>query len=189
MTYTIDDGTTETSVPTSGTTGRIDAVVPGAVYNIKVQLKDGTTVINSVHKTELPPAEPFVGYGVSSNGMVWSMCLAPAGDDWIWWNVQSFQNSFAAGQRAGFVVRLTNLYGRSDDMINVVYAVRDKDGKIVSVHNASQSWTSMWWDLNWGWQNQGEFNVPALPSAAGEYTMEIYFNGASVHQQSFTITE
>lgn len=189
VTYTIDDGTTETSVPTSGTTGRIDAVVPGAVYNIKVQLKDGTTVINSIHKTELSPAEAFAGYGVSANSMVWSMCLAPAGDDWIWWNVQSFQNSFAAGQRAGFVVRLTNLYGRSDDMINVVYAVRDKDGKIVSVHNVSQSWTSMWWDLNWGWQNQGEFNVPALPAAAGDYTMEIYFNGASVHQQSFTITQ
>jgi hypothetical protein len=34
-----------------------------------------------------------------------------------------------------------------------------------------------------------ELDVPALPSQAGEYTMQIYFNGMIAHEQAFTVTE
>ncbi len=183
LTYSLDGGATENAATTNGTTGRIDAIVPGAVYTLKLQLQDGTTVINSVHTLQLPQAQPFSDYGATAEGMVWRMCLAPAGNDWIWWNVQSYQDTFTAGQRAGFVARLTNRYGMSNDPVNVVYAIRDAQGAVVSVNAVSQSWTSMWY------QFYGEFNVPSLPQTPGQYTMEIYFNGASVHQQGFTIAE
>lgn len=183
LTYTIDDGTVETAVASNGNFGRIDAAVPGAVYKLKLKLQDGTTVINGMHSIEIPAAQPFSGYGISTDAMVWRMCLAPNAYDWIWWDVGSYQDSFRAGQNAGFVVRLTNRYGISDDLINIVYVIRDSEGNVVSANSVAQTWTSMWY------QFYGEFNVPYLPQEPGQYTMEIYLAGAFAHKQEFTIKE
>lgn len=182
LTYTINNGSTETVVPTTGTTGRIEAIVPGATYRLKLQLQDGTTVISGIHTVAIPEAKAFNGYGATKDGMTWQMCLAPEGNDWSWWNVQSYQTKFTAGQRVGFVARLANRYAISYDIINVVYVVRDEQGQIISVTPAPQTWSSMWY------QHYGEFNVPSLPQSAGTYTLDIYFNGESVHQQIFTIS-
>jgi len=183
LTYTIDHGTVETVVPTNGDMGWIDAVAPGATYTLKLQLQDGTTVINSLHTITLAEAQPFSGYGASKDGMVWNMCLQPYAGDWIWWDVGNYQDHFRVGDKAGFVCRLTARYGISDDIINVAYVTRDSEGSVVGVSSSSQTWTSLWY------QFYGEFNVPSLPQTAGQYTMEIYFNGALVHEQSFTMTE
>ena len=183
LTYTLGNGTAETVIPTTGTHGRIEAVAPGAAYTLKLQMQDATTVIGSLHTIELAQAQPFAGYGATADGMTWQMCLAPEQNDWDWWNIKNYQDSFKIGQKAGFVARLLNVYGISDDLINVVYVIRDAEGNVVSVNRAPQSWTSMWFRF------YGEFNVPALPQTPGQYTIEIYFNGASVHQQSFTMTE
>ncbi len=183
LSYISEGSNTETAVPTNGNTGHIEGVVPGAEYTIKLRLKDGTTVIAGTHTVTVPEAQPFNNYGVTAEGMVWQMCIAPNDPDWVWWSVSKFQDTFAVGQKAGFVVRLTNRYGVSGDPVTIVYAVRDAEGKLVSTHTATDTWSNMWF------QFYGEFDAPALPQTPGQYSMDIYFNGASVHHQSFTVTE
>jgi hypothetical protein len=183
LTYTIDGGATETAATVDGTSGFIPAIVPGSTYTLKLQIQDGTTVIGSVRTITLAQALPFSGYGASFDGMTWQMCIAPSATDWNWRDVKSYQDKFSATQQAGFVARLSNRYGVSEDAINVAYVIRDAQGAVISVNNTVQTWTSLWF------QYYGEFTIPVLPQIAGQYTIEIYFNGAFVHQQSFTITE
>lgn len=183
LSYIPEGSTVETAVPTTGTTGRIEGIVPGAQYTIRLQLKDGTTVVAGTQTITVPEAQPFNDYGATAEGMVWQMCLSPNEPGWIWWAVSSFQESFTADQKAGFVVRLTNRYGVSGDPVTVVYAIRDAAGKLVSSNAVTDTWSNMWY------QFYGEFDVPALPQTPGQYTMDIFFNGTSVHHQEFSITE
>ena len=182
LSYIPEGSTVESAVATNGTYGRIEGVVPGAVYTIRLQLKDGTTVIAGTQTVTVPEAQPFNDYGATAEGMVWQMCLRPEDPAWVWWAVANFQESFTADQKAGFVARLTNRYAVSGDPITIVYAVRDAEGKLVSAHVATEAWSNMWY------QFYGEFDVPALPQTPGQYTLDIYFNGASAHHQEFTIT-
>ena len=183
LTYTTGEGSPETSATVDGKTGFIPAVAPGATYKLKLAIQDQTTVIGSLHTITLAQPLPFTGYGVSTNIMNWQMCLAPSGDDWNWRDVKSYQNNFKVGEKAGFVCRLSDRYGVSDDPINVTYVIKDTSGAVLSVNNTTQSWTSLWF------QYYGEFTVPVLPQESGRYSIEVYFNGASVHQQEFTISE
>ena len=182
LSYIPEGSTVESAVATNGTYGRIEGVVPGAAYTIRLQLKDGTTVIAGTQTVTVPEAQPFNDYGATAEGMVWQMCLRPEDPAWVWWAVTNFQESFTADQKAGFVARLTNRYAVSGDPITIVYAVRDAEGKLVSAHVATEAWSNMWY------QFYGEFDVPALPQTPGQYTLDIYFNGASAHHQEFTIT-
>jgi hypothetical protein len=45
------------------------------------------------------------------------------------------------------------------------------------------SWTSMWY------RGFGRINIPIAFTQAGEYTLELYFNGASVYSQAVTVVE
>jgi hypothetical protein len=94
-----------------------------------------------------------------------------------------YTTTFTLGQKASFVVRLNRKYSTSPDMITTMYVIRDQDGNIISANTKAQSWTSMWY------QYYCELDVPTLPDVAGEYTMQIYFNGMFAHEQVFTVTQ
>ena len=81
------------------------------------------------------------------------------------------------------MARLRNKYNTSADVITTMYVIRDKDGKLISSETSGQTWTSMWYKY------YGELDIPSIPSVPGEYTSEVYFNGAWVHEQSFKVVE
>ena len=80
-------------------------------------------------------------------------------------------------------MRLYRTYMTSPDNIATLFVIRNSEGKIVKIGSTSQSWTSMWF------QSYGELTIPEMPTEAGEYTIEIYFNSAFVHKQNFSVTE
>lgn len=184
LTYTIDGYEQTYNAVTNGNSATIGAVAPGAVYLFKLQLQDGvTSVICSEFEVTIPSAPNFGAFGIAKENMTWLMCLAPNQADWNRFHVTSYQTSFVPGQKAGFVAYLHYMYGISYDPLNLMYVIRNDQGQVISIHNTITTWTALW--LNF----YGHFTVPTLPQTAGDYTMDIYFNGASVHQQSFSITE
>jgi len=112
-----------------------------------------------------------------------TMCLVPEVADWTHKNVTTYKDSYVIGEKAGFVMRLYRTYMTSPDNIATLFVIRNSEGKIVKIGSTSQSWTSMWF------QSYGELTIPEMPTEAGEYTIEIYFNSAFVHKQNFSITE
>lgn len=183
VTYTIDDDTPESVVSANGHTARIENLVPNSQYKLKLKLADGTTVLNDTVTVQVPEAEPFVNYSVSAADIRLRMCLVPDMADWTHANVTTYKDSYVAGEKAGFVMRLYSTYMTSPEIVTTLFVIRNAEGDIVKLGTTSQSWTSMWF------RSYGDLTIPEMPAEAGEYTIEVYFNSTYVHKQNFTVTE
>lgn len=183
VTYTINDETTSHITNADGTAAVLDNVIPGAAYHISIQLADGRTVVGGTFEYDVPEAEKFAGYGVTADNMTLKMCLVPNVANWNIWYVKSFKDQFKADEKAGFTMQLNQRYQVSNDIIDILFVFRDAENRIVSYNVTSQTWTSMWYQYN------GELELLSLPTAPGEYTVEIYLNGGFIHKQAFTVTE
>lgn len=159
-------------------------MIPGATYHLKWAL-DATTIINNTYETQTPVPGNFAGYTVSAADMELTMCKVPNIENWTHKNVTNNmkKTTFAVGEQAGFIMRLYRRYLTSQDVITQLFVVRTADGKLVSFETAKEKWIDMWF------QFYGELTVPNMPTIPGDYTVDIYFNGAYVHTQTFTITE
>jgi hypothetical protein len=159
--------------------------IPGETYHFLLQASDGTTVFDGSYKCTMPEAPTFAGYQVAAKNMTFSMCPTPDKVNWKHSDVKKgdYTTTFEIGQKASFVIRLNRKYVTSSDIITSMFVIRDSEGNIVRADTSAQSWTSMWY------QYYCELDVPALPDQAGEYTMQIFFNGMFAHEQAFTVTE
>ena len=64
--------------------------------------------------------------------------------------------------------------------------IRDAEGKVVS--NLIRTKVAPWRDL---WPGTGKYcylDIPVMPTELGEYTLDVYFNGATVLTKSFSVS-
>ena len=169
------------SSPTNSVT--LTPQIPGCQYSFTVQTADGNTVFGGTGTYEAPAAEVFSGYLLSASDMSFRMCKTPENPEWTQHDVpeEDYKTTFAVGEQASFAVRLNHEYNTSPDEIVTLFVIRDSDGNIVSNETQQRTWTSMWY------RGFGRINIPVMPSAPGTYTLDIYFNGASVTTQTFTV--
>ena len=179
--YSYNDSEHQEILRSDATSVKISPVVPGVTYNVTIALEDGTSVFSGTTSATIPEATDFTGYLVSKKDMTFRMCVAPNVQDWTWRNVTTYKDTFGTSEKAGFVMHLRERYATSPNIITTLYVTRNDAGEIVNVSHTSQSWTSMWY------QSYGELTVPSLPTEAGSYTIDLYFNGQHVHTHSFTI--
>ncbi len=183
--YTIDGG--EKHVVHCDTAScTISPLVPGATYVISIELSDEITVFSGKTKFTVPETEKFDSYGVTWENFQFRMCWTPDNADWRWYNMyeNDFTNTFKVGDKASFVLKLDTNYHDDQDNIETLFVVRDADGKVISANaGRTRIWVAMW-D-----QRYSELDMPAMPQAPGEYTVDIYFNSALVTTYSFTVTE
>ena len=158
-------------------------MIPGAHYDITIQPTGGGTVYGGTYTYNASVAPMFSGYWVTSEHMVFNMCKRPDIDDWDQSDVlpEAYTTAFHPGEMASFVIQLNHEYTTSSDKIDILFVVRNANGNPVSFNTITRTWTYMWY------KGIGLLDVPALPDTPGSYTLEIYYNGASVTTQTFTI--
>ena len=184
--YTIDDSETQETI-CIGNTIDITPVVPNAHYQFTLQDTNGAPVLGSQFSYTTAVAETFScdyeGYAITRDDMVFSMCITPPYEDWNRYYLSSsdYTTDFSAGEKASFLVRLTKSYGTSSDMITTTFVIRNSDGKFVSVSSQQRTWTDMWY------RNYCELDIPSIPDVPGNYTIDVFFNGAAVASQAFTV--
>ncbi len=183
--YSIDAGEEITVIRSS----RTDSVVvpnkvPNATYSFTISTQAGVTVFNDKHTVDTGIADPFNNYKIAAKDIVFKMCKTPEKDNWVYTDVQNYTDTFKVGEKASFAMHLLLANGTSHDPITIMYVIRDTQGNVLSYETTSCIWLNIW-DKTY----RGELDVPSLPDKAGNYTMEIYFNGFSVHNQQFTMTE
>ncbi|MBQ8769095.1 MAG: fibronectin type III domain-containing protein [Oscillospiraceae bacterium] len=183
--YTVDGG--EKHVIHCDTTScTIAPLVPGGSYVVSFQLDGDITVFGGKTKFSVPESEKFDSYGVTWENFSFRMCWTPDNADWRWYNLyeSDFTNTFKVGEKASFVLRLDTNYHDDQDDIETLFVVRDADGKVISANTGrTRIWVAMW-D-----QRYSELDMPAMPQKSGDYTVDIYFNGALVTTEKFTVTE
>ena len=176
VSYTVDGGAPVTVTCEKNSLVLTD-LIPGAHYTFDITLPSGTMYFGSTGTAwDSPAATAFSGYGAEAANMVFYMCKAPEFDDWTWEDVptENYTTAFLATDNAGIVIRLTEEYQTSPDLIVTTFIIRDATGALVSTDNSEQTWTAMWYG------GFCELNLPSLPTVPGAYTLEIYLNGAYI---------
>lgn len=185
LTYNVDGAAHSEMVRTKTNSATISPLVPGATYTISILLDDGTTVFTEPYTYTAPEAPRFSGYLTGADYITASMCKTPdkAGWDRNDLTMDSYTNTFKVGTKGSFLLYTSRNYNTSSTVITTMYVIHAEDGTLVSSNITQQTWTNMWY------KRYCELDIPALPDKAGNYTISIYFNGAFVHSQSFTMTD
>ena len=182
--YTIDGSVAQEIREISENKVDLPIKVPGAQYVFTLQTDEGISVFGGETKLQTAEAKTFSGYGVSAKYMEFKMCKRPSKKNWDRYDLSSsdYTSTFKVGKKASFLVRLKREYNTSKDNITTLYVIRDENGAVVSTSSTNKAWTKMWY------RNYCELDIPSIPQTAGKYKISVYFNGALVHSQNFTVT-
>lgn len=185
--YTLDDSDLPSAVTANGTTATVAPRIPGAVYHFTIQTSDGVSVFGGTQVYTCPDAPDYSGHGISRSSLSVKLLETPAEAGWASGSVSSnrFTQSFTAGQSIS--VLLQNSYGvyLDDEEINVLYVYRDSQGQVAPELVGEE--TLVWRDMFANSPYAG-LNVPTTPSAPGNYTLDIYFNGTTAASVSLSIS-
>ncbi len=189
--YRIDGAEQQTVIRST----RIDSVVvpnkvPNSTYEFTISTQSGVTVFKDYYTANTaaaPEFDNYPAYNVAAKDIVFTMCETPDKVNWTYPDIETKTSTFTLGEKASFSMQLMRPNSTSLDPITIMFVIRDAQGNAISYDTTSAIWTNMWSWNNGG--HRGKLDVPALPQQAGSYTMEIYFNGYSVHTQQFNVTQ
>lgn len=167
----------------------INPCIPNAEYTVQLEDENGNPVLGSRLTVSTGDTvdfqRDFVGFSADRDDLVFSMCKTPNAANWDRTDLDDsdYRTSFAAGEKASFLVRFRKTYSATAEEVNTMFVIRTEDGKLILTAQQVESWRDMWY------RNYCEMDIPVMPETAGDYTIEVYFDGELVHTQPFTITE
>lgn len=186
--YSIIGIENELTIPCNGNTVEISPVIPGATYRVQVEDAKGEVLLGSKNEIVMDAAEDFtmdLGSDVAKKeDLEFSMLKTPKFPDWGRYDLtdDDYTNAFAVGDKISYLVRFDKLQQASDDTVEILYVIRNADGATILHSSETSTWEDMWAT------SYCKLNVPVMPGTAGDYTIEIYFNGALANSQTFTIS-
>lgn len=189
--YSMDGGSTQSVVKCKAASAEITPKIPDAKYLFTIQAVDGTSVFNNVHSYVCPGAALFEAHSLSAENV--EMLLVETPDDSFWHfgklDDDAVTDQFKAGTRISAVLHCsTDFYLPGAQQIDILYVVRDAYGNVLPDLIAQETgyWKDIWYD---GDYHYAELDIPHVPEKAGNYTLDIFFNGFAMASSAFSITE
>ena len=187
--YSIVGMETENSIICHNNSAEISPVIPNATYRIRLEDIKGNMLLNG--KTEFTTGNApafsgtFNGISVTSSNFEFYMCRTPSYPNWGRYDLaeDDYTTTFSPGESASFLVRSKRDIYDSQQSVTTTYIVRNQSGAPLLTAQHTKTWSDMWSRYNC------KLVIPVMPTAAGTYTIEIYFNGGLARTQSFTITQ
>lgn len=183
LVYTVDGSTEQHVIQCSESVAVIEPAAPGSHYDLSVQTANSTTVFNGTDSVDVPKPDYFSQYNLSASEIAVSLYKAPEKEGWTYSDVtdEDKASTFAAGETAGVVLQTDARIKTARDNVTTVYAVWDANDKFVCISSTSAVWNDMW--------DKGHcvLEVPQLPTAAGQYKLNIYMNGQLVSSERIYI--
>ena len=185
--YKLQDTDQQQVIQTTENTVTITNAMPGGTYEFQIQAADGTTVYCDGFSCTAAEVEVFSGYGLKEGDWTVFMLPRPDKNGWTINDVNLYsdpRSSFAPGEKMALIISLmsTAKLETSNDLITTLYVIRDPEGNLVSCSSSESSWVYMW---------NGTYctlDVPSIPTEAGSYTINLYFNRKAITQLEFEVT-
>ena len=185
--YSVDGSDTTEMAECTGTTAVVKNVIPNAAYSFQIKAADGSTVFGGT--TEFAGIAPttFNQYGLSATSIQSSLCHTPEKENWTHEDVadNGYTTSYTAGERVSLVLyTYAKFYLKAEDT-DVMFVIRNENGEVLPTY--TRTMTKVWRDL---WPGVGKYcylDIPIMPTVDGRYTLEVYFNGATVLTKNFSI--
>ena len=186
--YTMDGSEISNVVKCPNAAATISPRVPGASYQFTIQTTDGTSVFNGIHTFQCSAGSEYNGHAISAQKITSILLPTPEEKDWTADNADrgTFTNVFTSGQKISIILEAGISFYLENEDTNVLYVIRDANGKVIPnlVEQIRSDWHDLW---SAGDYHYCELNVPNTPSDPGDYRIDVYFNGASICSNSFTI--
>ena len=184
--YSVDASETTEMAECSGTSATVKTVIPNAAYSFQIKAADGSTVFGGTGSHEGIAATTFDQYGLHADRIQSSLCRTPSKENWTYEDVEnSYTTSFAAGEKASLVLYATSTFYLKTEDASVTFVIRNADGNVIPSY--TRTVTRVWRDM---WPGIGKYcylDIPVLPTVEGDYSVEVYFNGATVLTKNFSI--
>ena len=184
--YSIDGSESTEMAECTGTSAVVKNVIPNAAYNFQIKAADGSTVFGgSVDYAGVAPVA-FNKHGLSAEKIQASLCRTPDKEGWTYKDVKdsSYTTSYDIGEKASLVLYTNVLFYLNSTDTNVTFVIRDADGKVIQ--NLIRSKVVSWREL-WPTTSYCHLDLPVMPTDAGAYTVELYFDGGLVLTKNFSI--
>lgn len=185
--YSVDGSETTQMAECTENTAVVKSVIPNAVYEFQIMAADGSTVFGGNAEYASGAAEAFSAHQLSASAIQSSLCRTPSKENWTHEDVgdSAYTTSFAEGEQASLVLYTSSRFYLEAADTTVLYVIRNAEGKVIP--NLCRTETKDWRQL---WPGIGKYcylNIPAMPAGLGDYTIEIYFDGAAVLTKNFSI--
>lgn len=186
--YTLDNSDLPSVVKAQGTTATIAPRIPGAVYHFTIQADGDVSVFGGSQVYICPAAEIYSGHAVKGSNISARLLATPEDKDWSYYSLSSdsYTQSFAAGQPISVLLQSNIRFYLENEDIQILYVFRDASGGAAPelVGEDTKDWKEMWMRDD---QTTAELNVPVSPTKAGNYVLDIYFNGLAVTSANLTV--
>ena len=183
LAYDVDGSETKEVVKCDSNSATITNAIPKSTYSLTVQAADGSPIFGGSYSYTVPKAKDFDQYSLPASYIDAYLGKTPAAEKWTHSDVEK-TNVFASGESVTMVLNATMKFNGSTENVDITFVIRNSSGQALSELSSSYSkaWNKMWNNF------YATLSVPALPTAAGDYTMELYFNGNFVSSNPFSIT-
>lgn len=188
LTYTIDGVATPDFVQCEEPHAVISPRIPGATYCFTISAMDSFAVFNNEHTYKCPKTDMFVGHGISAYTFSANLLPTPEASKWVYYSVtDDFTTQFKPGESISLVLNVSINFYLDNDPVTVMYVVRDAEGNVVPELTVAQdtNWAHLWAAQDY---HYAELNATKAPIVPGDYTLDVYFDGAPAVSNPFTVS-
>ena len=181
--YDVDGTESYEVLKSSSNSATISTAIPKSTYNMSIQTADASPIFGGSYSYTVPGAKDFDQYSLPASHIDVYLGKTPTAEKWSYRDVEK-TTSFASGESVTMVLNATKKFYTYAENVDITFVVRNASGQ--AVLELANSYTKVWQKL---WDNYyATLSVPAMPTTAGNYTMELYFNGDFVSSNAFSIT-
>lgn len=168
----------------------ITKAIPGAQYNLQIQSANGATVFGGSYTYSSPAAEPYWNedYMVGAKVMEASLCKTPDKENWTFRDVADgdYTTNFASGESAAIMLKVEGgFYPYNAGEIQAMFVIRNAAGDLVTTDIQTLTWKNLWTNYKPAYCG---LKLPNMPTEAGEYTVDLYFDGGTICTLKFTVS-
>ena len=188
--YTIDGSDSENVVKCKEASASVQDRYPGAKYQFTIQAASAISIFNNTHTYTCPEAADFEGNGLTRDDITGNLLKTPEEEDWRFDSMSKddFTTEFTSGDSISIVLQTEESFYLPGTQMEVMYIIRDAYGNVIpSLASREQRiWKDIWEGGNY---RTGELDLPKAPTAAGDYSVTVYFDSCVVASVEFTVTE
>ena len=189
LVYSLNNSESSSIVKCSEPEGVISPLIPDTTYHLSLQLSDDTSIFNNTTSYDTTAAEPFSTQGLSADKIKSRLLKTPSGSKWLADDLteEDYTTSFQSGDKISMALEATVKFYVQHEDIQVMYVYRDAAGDPIPslVSTETIDWYNLFFDGNY---QLGELDLPKAPTDSGSYSVTVYFNGAPVATNEFSIS-
>ena len=186
--YSMDGTEISEAISCETPSAEISPLIPETTYSFTLTSSGDISVFNNTGSYTTGKAKVFSGHALTGYRISARTLATPTEQGWTQSTVSknAYTTSFATGQSISLVLQASvNFYLHQED-VQIMYVVRNAEGQVLPelVGQETKNWHDLWGNGDFHFC---ELTLPHVPSAAGSYTVDVFFDGQRAVSASFTM--